>query len=516
MSCSPSTTTTTTSSADSSRTIGLASIAARRVPKPIGARNVCPRERPPRRLPLQARLRRHARAGPGSARPRGGREPLRRTRAPRPPAALGPAPGARRRARLVGRPQGHPARPGAQQPRRPHGGPPTRVHRLLGRDPGRPVRRGGHEDLGHRDLRDAQVPRGRGDGHLPRRAAARPLRPLPHPRRRLDDPPDGPARGRWAGAHARACRADAGADGELPADEAGWAFGIKGDGVRAMAYVDGGRLRLESRNGRDITPRYPELRELGRALGSRDAVLDGEVVAFDGGRPSFQKLQGRMHLASEHAVRRLAASDPVVYMIFDVVFLDGHSLMERSYEERRAVLAEIGLAGPTWQTPAHHVGDGAALLELSRAQGLEGIVAKRLDCPYIPGRRSPGWVKVKNVRRADVVIGGWLPGEGGRSGRLGALVVGFFHDGELRYAGRVGTGYTEAELARLGGILKPLARDTSPFSGRQPPKATRFVEPELVCLVEYNEITQAGTLRQPSYKGLRDDIAPGDVGPPED
>src|SRR3954449_6478208 len=149
--------------------------------------------------------------------------------------------------------------------------------------------------------------------------------------------------------------------GGLPRDETGWAFEIKWDGVRAMAYVDGGRLRLESRNGRDITPRYPELRELGRALGSRDAVLDGEVVAFDGGRPSFQKLHGRMHLASEHAVRRLAASDPVVYMIFDVVFLDGHSLMERSYEERRAVLAEIGLAGSTWQTPAHHVGDGAAL-----------------------------------------------------------------------------------------------------------------------------------------------------------
>jgi bifunctional non-homologous end joining protein LigD len=223
-----------------------------------------------------------------------------------------------------------------------------------------------------------------------------------------------------------------------------------------------------------------------------------------------------MHLASEHAVRRLAASDPVVYMIFDVVFLEGHSLMERPYEERRAVLGELGLRGPTWQTPAHHVGDGEALLELSRAQGLEGIVAKRLDCPYVPGRRSPGWVKVKNVRRADAVIGGWLPGEGGRSGRLGALVVGFHHDGELRYAGRVGTGYTEAELARLGSILKPLARDTSPFEGRQPPKATRFVEPELVCLVEYNEVTQAGTLRQPSYKGLRDDIDAADVGLPED
>jgi bifunctional non-homologous end joining protein LigD len=246
-------------------------------------------------------------------------------------------------------------------------------------------------------------------------------------------------------------------------------------------------------------------------------VLDGEVVAFEGGRPSFQKLQGRMHLGSEHAVRRLAASDPVAYVIFDIVFLDGRSLMAQPYEERRAVLLELGLNGPRWQTPAHHVGDGAALLELSRAQGLEGIIAKRLDCPYIPGRRSPGWVKVKNVRRADAVVGGWMPGEGGRTGRLGALVVGFHDDaGGLRYAGRVGTGYTETELARLGKLLEPLARDGSPFTGRQPPKQTRFVEPELVCAVEYNEVTQAGTLRQPSYKGLRDDVDPAEVGPPED
>jgi bifunctional non-homologous end joining protein LigD len=165
--------------------------------------------------------------------------------------------------------------------------------------------------------------------------------------------------------------------------------------------------------------------------------------------------------------------------------------------------------------PAHHVGDGAALLELSRAQGLEGIIAKRRDCPYTPGRRSPGWVKVKNVRSAEAVVGGWLPGEGGRSGRLGALVVGFFEDGELHYAGRVGTGFTQAELTRLGGLLEPLARSTSPFAGRQPPKLTRFVEPELVCTVNYAELTQARTLRHPAYKGLRDDISPEDVGPPD-
>jgi bifunctional non-homologous end joining protein LigD len=186
--------------------------------------------------------------------------------------------------------------------------------------------------------------------------------------------------------------------------------------------------------------------------------------------------------------------------------------MDLRYDERRARLAELELQGPTWQAPAHHVGDGAALLALTRAQRLEGVIAKRLDSTYVPGRRTNAWVKVKNIATTDVVIGGWLPGEGGRSGRLGALVIGIpDEDGVLRYAGRVGTGFTQAELARLGGMLDELAADESPFAGRQPPKLTRFVEPRLVARVEFSERTTAGTLRQPSYKGLRDDVAPEDV-----
>ncbi|HEX2411394.1 MAG TPA: non-homologous end-joining DNA ligase [Solirubrobacteraceae bacterium] len=300
--------------------------------------------------------------------------------------------------------------------------------------------------------------------------------------------------------------------GSLPDDDARWAYEVKWDGVRAIGYVEGGRLRLESRNGRDVTPRYPELRELGRALAGREAILDGEVVAFgDDGRPSFQKLQGRMHLTSEHAVRRLAASDPVAYLIFDLLWLDGHSLMDLPYLERRARLTELGLNADRWQTPAHHLGDGAALLEASRVQGLEGIIAKRTDVPYTPGRRSPAWVKVKNKRRTDVVIGGWLPGEGRRAERFGALVVGFYDDDGLHYAGRVGTGFNEAELARLQGILSPLERRTSPFVGRRPPRETHFVEPELVAAVDYGEWTQSRTLRHPVYQGLRDDIDPTTV-----
>ena len=291
--------------------------------------------------------------------------------------------------------------------------------------------------------------------------------------------------------------------GKLPPEDGRWAYEVKWDGIRAIGYAEGGRLRLCSRNGNDVTRRYPELRDLGRELGAREAVLDGEIVAFDDeGRPSFQRLQRRMHVASEHTVRRLAASDPVVYVLFDLLFLDGHSLCALPYEQRRARLLELELSGPAWQTPAHHLADGAALLEASKQMGLEGIVAKRRDCPYTPGRRSPGWVKVKNVRRGDFTIGGWLPGEGRRSGGFGALLIGEASEEGVRWVGRVGTGFDDRELDRLRDLLAERETGASPFVGRQPPKGARFVEPDLVCTVEYLEVTDAGTLRAPSYKGL--------------
>src|SRR3954466_7685965 len=171
--------------------------------------------------------------------------------------------------------------------------------------------------------------------------------------------------------------------GPLPPDE-GWAFEIKWDGVRAIAYIEGGRIQLRSRNQTNITPRYPELRELGRALGTHEAILDGEVVSFDGGRPSFQRLQRRMHLTSDAQVRRLAQTEPVVYMIFDLLWLDGHSLLELTYEQRRSLLDKLGLPGPPWQVPAYHTGNGPGLLEATKAQGLEGLVAKRLNGTYLP------------------------------------------------------------------------------------------------------------------------------------
>ena len=301
--------------------------------------------------------------------------------------------------------------------------------------------------------------------------------------------------------------------GDLPKRQDEWAFEVKWDGVRALGFVQGGRLELRARSGNDITARYPELREPAEALGSREAIFDGEVVAFgDDGLPSFGRLQKRMHVASASAVQRLARSSPVAYVLFDLLWLDGHSLMGRPYLERREALMELGLHGARWQVPGHHVGDGDALLEVTRRQGLEGVMAKKLDCPYTPGGRGGGWVKVKHVHRTSLVIGGWLPGERGRTGSLGALTVGFHEDGELRYCGRVGTGFGDDERRHLLGLLEPLSAPTSPFSGRQPPKETRWVEPSLICDVEFREWTQTRTLRAPSYKGLRDDITPEQTG----
>jgi bifunctional non-homologous end joining protein LigD len=300
--------------------------------------------------------------------------------------------------------------------------------------------------------------------------------------------------------------------GALPRDDAAYGYEIKWDGIRAVLHVDHGHLRLEGRNGADFTARYPELRELGRELGARRLILDGEVVAFDDeGRPSFERLQTRMHLASDSAVRRRMRDTPATYVIFDLLYLDGRSTLALSYEQRRALLDELELEGPGWRSPSYHRGDGQALLDATAELGVEGVVAKRLDGPYEPGRRSSGWIKVKNVTKQSVVIGGFTPGEGGRSSTLGALAVGVHQGGQLLYAGKVGTGYTEATLGTLMRELEPLRRAESPFSGRQPPKGTVFVEPRLVAEVEFREWTRSGTLRAPSFKGLRPDVDPDEV-----
>ncbi len=294
--------------------------------------------------------------------------------------------------------------------------------------------------------------------------------------------------------------------GPLPADEERWAFEVKWDGVRALCWSTPGEIRFVSRARNDITGPYPELRALNRALSSHRAILDGEIVAFDeAGRPDFGRLQQRMHVASDSAAKRRARETPVVYVVFDLLWLDGHPLVDEPYEGRRARLVALGLHGPHWQTPEHVVGRGADLLEVTRQQGLEGILAKRLGSRYEPGRRSACWVKVKHVESVEVVIGGWEPGEGRRRDRIGSLLMGLPEEGGLRYVGKVGTGFNQDELERLQRLLGPDERATPPFTAGGPPRRAVWVEPRHVAGVEFREWTRDGKLRAPSYKGLRDD-----------
>lgn len=306
----------------------------------------------------------------------------------------------------------------------------------------------------------------------------------------------------------------------LPRDDDRWAYEIKWDGVRAIAYVEDGRVRLESRNLLDITAQYPEIRALGVQLGSRNCVLDGEIIAPDAqGRPSFERLQGRMGVTGEAAVRRKQQDIPVVYMIFDLLYFEGSTLMPLPYEQRRAGLDALGLAGPAWQTPRCHAGDGGAFREASRQQGLEGIVAKRLDSPYVPGARPGTWLKIKNLLRQEFVIGGYSPGE---RHPIGSLMLGYYDVTEaaakrrgnpqrLLYAGSVGTGFTQTTLDKLAQQLQPLRRLDNPFATRPPKPDAVFVAPQRVCEVEFREWTQGGLLRGPSFKGLREDKNPREV-----
>jgi len=300
---------------------------------------------------------------------------------------------------------------------------------------------------------------------------------------------------------------------DLPAEDGHWAYEFKWDGVRAICYWDGRSLRLRSRNNLDMTIQYPELQALGPALGDRPCILDGEVVALDDlDRPSFPRLQKRMKVTHAPTALALSRDNPVWLMLFDVLWLDGQFVTDRPLTERRALLEELTVEGPSWQISRMYRGNGAELLEAARANELEGIVAKRIDSSYEPGVRSLNWRKVKVVLRQEFVVGGWTVEKGREGTGVGALQLGYYDAaGKLRYAGPVGSGFTHATLAELGKRLAGQKSDVSPFADRIPKRNVNWVKPELIAEVEFRRWPEGGVLHQAAYKGLRFDKSPREV-----
>jgi len=278
----------------------------------------------------------------------------------------------------------------------------------------------------------------------------------------------------------------------------GWLLERKLDGIRCLA-VGAGDVRLFTRTPLDVTARWPRIAEAVAALG-RDVVLDGEVVAMARGEPlGFQSLQ-------EHVER-------VALWAFDVIHLDGADLRSQPLRERRDALAELlaGGRGDVLYATESWEGDSEQRYEDACRAGWEGLIAKRIDSPYVSGR-SKDWLKLKCLAEQELVVGGWTEPRGSRTS-LGALLVGVYEDGRLRYAGKVGTGFDRATLADLLERLRPLERPASPFADEIKPRVTgaHWAEPRLVAQIAFQEWTSAGRLRQPRYLGLRDDKAPADV-----
>jgi len=289
---------------------------------------------------------------------------------------------------------------------------------------------------------------------------------------------------------------------------------MKWDGVRAVGSWEGGMLRLYARRGTDITARYPELTAADIGLDAGAAVVDGEIVALDAaGRPSFARLQARMHLTGARQIDAERRRTPVRYHVFDILALDGEDLAPRPLRERRALLERIAASTAAEVVVPPVFDDVGDALETAQRLALEGIVVKDPASGYRRGARSDQWLKVKLTRTQEVVIGGIRPGRGGRTGQIGSLLLGI-PDGEgLRYVGRVGSGFSESTLERLQEVLEPLRTDADPFVGVPAADArdALWVRPDVVGEVEFAEFSPGGALRHARWRGLRPDKAPSEV-----
>jgi bifunctional non-homologous end joining protein LigD len=295
-------------------------------------------------------------------------------------------------------------------------------------------------------------------------------------------------------------------------DDAKWWFEPKFDGIRSTTSLSTDLTRLVTRRGRDVSHQYPELHMVHELVDQVNAVVDAEIVAFDDdGKNSFEALQQRMNLQNEREIKRASAAIPVALIAFDLLWLNGRSTIDLKLEERRELLEAIVETDERLQLVTHVEGDGKHFAGVARELGLEGVVAKRTGSRYQPGRRSPDWRKIKLTNTQDCVILGWTPGQGGRSGSFGALLVGAYEDGKLLWVGQVGTGFTHQTLDRLMSALEPIVRAAPAGDDAElgKVKGATFVEPQLVCEVEYLEITKSThKMRAPSFKGLRDDKLP--------
>jgi bifunctional non-homologous end joining protein LigD len=289
-----------------------------------------------------------------------------------------------------------------------------------------------------------------------------------------------------------------------------WVHEVKWDGVRVLAEVRDGRLRLHSRNENEITIAYPELR--GLADVGHDVLLDGEIVAMADGVPRFSAIADRMHVRNVRRAEELSELNPVTLLVFDILALDGEDLTGRPLSERRAFLEKLELTGRSWQVPATY-GDGAMLLEATEQQGLEGIVSKKLSSRYFPGRRTENWLKFPHRPTLSYVVGGWRL-ETDSETRIGAVLVGQPTSNGLSYRGRVGSGIAGRTGQRLLEVLGPLSTSASPFCDEVPKvdaKGTTWVRPELIVEIASLGLTPGKRLRQPSYLGTREDLTTADL-----
>lgn len=306
--------------------------------------------------------------------------------------------------------------------------------------------------------------------------------------------------------------------GELPIGD-NWVYELKWDGMRVLSFIEGGAIRLQSTNLLDVTVSYPELDLLPEALPEFESlVLDGEVVVLgEDGMPSFSRLQRRMHIKDRSEAQRRRSINPVVYVIFDVLHVNGQDTFELPYAQRRKLLEQIVDNGPSWRLTDVHEEGAAELLAAVTERGMEGLMAKQLTSRYLPGKRAPVWRKVKPRGRQEMVVGGWTTGDptGSRRNQLGGFDIGYWDETGLRYAGRVGSGLTEADLKRWKTVLAPLAVDSSPFVDPVPKakdgRIRQWVRPEVVVEVAFSDWSPDGNLRHPSYLGQRFDVDPNSV-----